>query len=221
MTKIRFLATGDLHSDKKLIEQIKKQTHNLQDIDYVLLVGDISEKNNDLKDMLGLFQSKPIFMAPGNHETKKKLEIMTKHYGVELIGNNPIQINKDLVIFGSNYTNMGEMGVHEEDLFIDMIDKHKAIKNTKHKIMLSHMPPDATNIGDASIFFPFIGGSIAVREFLEHYSIDMTLVGHIHETSGLEEIVSEKQQNRVLNVGVTFKIIEFDTETGEIKILNN
>jgi len=90
------------------------------------------------------------------------------------------------------------------------------IKNIKNKIFLSHIPPSNTTIGDSSVLFPFIGGSEGVRDFIDNHKIDLTLVGHIHESSGLEEIVSN---NLVVNVGKTYKIIEFDLEKRKLKLL--
>lgn len=217
--KIRFLATGDIHSDKKIINKIAKNV-DFNGIDYILLVGDISEKNNDFGQILGLFKGKPIFMTPGNHETKKKIDVLEKHYGVHMIGDNHIKINDNLVIFGTNYVNLGINAKSEQEIFEDLFTKHKNIKSYKSKIMLSHVPPVNTVIGDSSIFFPFIGGSEGLRVFLEHHKIDLTLVGHIHESSGLEELVSKEHNNKVLNVGQTFKIIEFDIESGKISIIN-
>ncbi len=216
MTKIRFLATADLHSKKKILEYIKKNAP-LEEIDFVFLGGDISEKNNDFADLLEMFKNKRIFMVPGNHETKKKIEILKKHYNIDLIGNRPILLHDDLAIFGTNYINIGPYGIPEEKIFENLIANFHAIKDVKNKILLSHLPPAGTKIGDASPFFPFIGGSDAVKEFLEHFHPDIALVGHIHETSGLEEIINK---TKVINVGQTFKVFEFDTQTGKLEIIN-
>lgn len=216
--KIRFLATGDIHSNKKIIDNISKNV-DFNNIDYILLLGDISDKKDDFSTLLSLFKKKSIFMVLGNHETKKKKDILEKHYSITMVGNKPININQDLVIFGTNYLNIGQYSKSELEIFEDLLEKHDKIKDHKFKIMLSHIPPSDTKIGNKSIFFPFIGGSEAIRVFLEKYKIDLTLVGHIHESSGLEELVSKEHKNRVLNVAQTFKIIEFNTETGKIEIL--
>jgi Icc-related predicted phosphoesterase len=213
--KIRFLASGDFHSDKKLISKIKN-SKELNSIDFVVLIGDISEKKNDFKDLLNVFKGKEIFMVPGNHESKKKLEILEKFYGVHLVGNQPVVVHDDLAFFGSNYVPLGPYGIVEEDILENLIKNYEAIADVKVKIHLSHLPPADTQIGDASPFFPFIGGSDAVRVFLEDFNPDMTLVGHIHESSGLEEIVNN---TKVVNVGRTFKIFEFDPKTSKIKII--
>jgi len=214
--KIKFLATGDIHSEKKLIENIKKYT-KIEDIDFILLNGDLSEKKNDFKNILSIFKGKPILMVPGNHESKKQLRILEEKYNVHILGNKPMIISDKIAIFGSNYLNIGEMKTNEQNILDNLIENLKPIKHIKNKILLSHLPPSDSLIGDSSPFFPYIGGSEAVSVFLENFNIDLTLVGHIHETSGLEELVFN---NKVLNVGRTSKIIEFDTHSEKINILN-
>ena len=210
--KIRFLATGDFHSDDKLIAKIKKEG-KLEDIDFVVLIGDISERKDDFAKLLSLFAGKDIFMVPGNHESKKSIDVLKEHYGVHLIGNQPVLIGDDLALFGSNYVPIGPYGLSEEEIFENLVANYDAVKDVKVKIHLSHLPPSETKIGNASPYYPFIGGSDAVRFFLENFKPDMTLVGHIHETSGLEEIVNK---TKVVNVGRTFKVFEFDPNSGKV-----
>ena len=206
--KLRFLATGDIHSDINLVNAIEQYT-NMEDIDFVIFTGDLSDKKQDFGKLLGVFKDKRIFMVPGNHESKKGLEALKKHYKVHLIGNSPIVFGEDLAIFGSNYINVGPYGLEEQSVFENIVQNFDAIKDTKFKIHLSHVPPVGTKIGDASPFFPFIGGSDAVRVFLENFEPDVTFVGHIHESSGLEEIVNK---TNVINIGRTFKVFEFDRD---------
>lgn len=210
--KIRFLATSDIHSDQNLLNAIEQYT-DWEDIDFVVLTGDLSDKKNDFENILSTFQDKKILMVPGNHETRKSIESLKTSYNIHLIGNNPLIINQNLVFFGSNYMSIGQYGINEEKVFENIIQNYEAIKDIKCKVHLSHIPPAETIIGNASPFFPIIEGSVAVREFLENFKPNMTLVGHIHESSGLEEIVNE---TKVVNIGKTFKIFEFDNETIEI-----
>lgn len=214
--KIRFLATGDFHSDKKLISNIQKY-NNFNEIDFVIFTGDLTEKKNDFKHLLSVFNGKQIFMVPGNHETKKHLSLLKKHYNVHLVGNSPVLINDDLALFGTNYINIGPYGIDEHSIFENLVENFNTVKDVKNKILLSHIPPIGTQIGDASPLFPMISGSMPIRMFLEHFDPGIALVGHIHETSGLEEIVNK---TKVVNVGRTSKLFEFDTEKAELNIIN-
>ncbi len=212
--KIRFLATGDFHSDLKLVNEIKNKV-NMNSIDFILFTGDLSDKKNDFKNLLEIFDKKQIFMVPGNHESRKNLETLKSMYNIHLVGNNPVIIDDDLVIFGTNYLSIGYYGIEEQKVFENLLENYKAIAHIPKKIHLSHIPPHKTKIGDGSPF-PFITGSPAVKAFLENFKPDITLVGHIHETSGLEEIVNK---TNVVNVGRTFKIIEFDSENKNLKVV--
>lgn len=205
--KIKFLATGDFHSDLKLVKRIKDSKH-FNDIDFILFIGDLSEKNNDFKDLFGNFKGKQIFMVPGNHESKQQLDILEKNYNVHLLGNAPVKIHDNLALFGSNYVPLGPYAISEEDIFENLKNNFDAVKDFKFKIMLNHLPPHNTTIGDMSPF-AFIEGGRGVREFIDNFTPEIALCGHIHESSGLEEIVNK---TKVINVGRTFKIFEFDTE---------
>lgn len=214
--KIKFLATGDIHSDKKIMNNISNYT-NFDEIDFVIFTGDLSENKNDFKKILSIFKNKQIIMTPGNHENKKQIKLLKEKYNISMIGDNPLKITKDLVIFGSNFLNVGKNGRSEQEIYDDLIKKIKSIENIENKILLSHIPPHNTKIGNASKFFPYIGGSLAISAILEDFDINLSLVGHIHESSGLEEVVFG---NKVLNVAKTSKIIEFDTNKKKLNIIN-
>lgn len=214
--KIRFLATGDIHSNKKLLDNISIY-NDFNNIDYILFIGDLSDKKNDFNQIINTFKNKPILMVQGNHETKKQLKVLENKYNIFMLNKDSKQIHSDLILFGPEFINLGFNSKNEEQIFNQLENRFQQIKNIKCKLFLSHMPPEETKIAMATPYYPYIGGSFAVKEFLENKKIDLTLVGHIHESSGLEEIVNN---NKILNVGKTSKIIEFDTNTKELKILN-
>ena len=193
-----------------------KKYVNMNDIDCVIFTGDLSDKHNDFSKLLGIFKEKKIFMVPGNHETRKKIDVLTQTYNVHLVGNSPILLHDNLALFGSNYIGIGPFGMHEQDIFENIVTNFKSIEDVKCKIHLNHMPPARTKMGDASPFFPMIGGSEAVRTFLDNFSCDLTLCGHIHETSGLEEIVGG---NLVRNMAQRFDVLEFNTLTSKLSVL--
>lgn len=209
--KFRFLATSDWHSDTNLISAIEKYV-DMNSIDFVLFTGDLLEKDIAFEKMLRPFKDKQIFMVPGNHETKKAIKLLEQHYKVHLIGNQPIRINDKIALFGTNYLSIGPYGIPEQDVLDNMIANFNAISDMPIKIQLNHIPPDDTEIGDASPF-SFIGGSPALRIFLENFQPDITFVGHIHESSGLEEIVNK---TRVINTAQSFKVFDIDVDKNQI-----
>ncbi len=211
-TKFRFVATSDWHSNLNVTNAIEKYV-DFDSIDFVIMTGDISENDNDFEKLFKPFKDKQIFFVPGNHESDTAIESLIKHYSIHLVGNSPVKINNDIAIFGTNYLSVGPFGIPEQEVLDNMVQNFKAIEDVPIKIQLNHIPPIDTEIGDASPF-PFITGSPALRIFLDNFSPDITFVGHIHETSGLEEIVNK---TRVINTAFTFKVFEVDTEKKEIK----
>lgn len=216
--KVRFLATGDFHSDLRMVEYIRQYVKDLNLIDFVLFVGDLSDRKDDFKKLLEIFDGKKIFMVPGNHESSKQLEVLREKYGVHIVGNSPVLLDDEasVAIFGSNYVPIGPFGVSEEGIFHNLIENFKAVEDAKFKIMLNHLPPYGTYIGSKSPF-PFVQGSIGVRAFLENFTPDVSFCGHIHESSGLEEIVNK---TNVVNVGRTFKVFEFDFDKSELSLVS-
>jgi Icc-related predicted phosphoesterase len=213
---IRFLACSDIHSDLKLIDKISKSV-DFNKIEFILFNGDLSNVPNDFAKLLKPFidNNKDIFMIPGNHETKHGIDSLKEFYNVKLIGNNPLIFgDNELGIFGTNYMEIGVNGKFEEEVFENMIENFSAVSKCKFKIQMNHIPAIDTMLGDASPY-PFVSGSEPLKQFLDsnEFCPDVCFVGHIHETSGLEEIVNK---TKVINLAETFKIFEFNFENNTL-----
>lgn len=214
---VRFLACSDFHSDLDLVKRIEKEV-DFSKVDFVLFGGDLSDEREDFSEMLAPFlkNKKKVLMVPGNHETRKGVKNLEKFYDVDLIGNSPLLFGGGrLAIFGTNYMEIGLSGRFEEEVFDNMKANFEAVSHADFKIQVNHIPPRGTEIGDASPF-PFVKGSEPLAEFLnsEEFCPDVCLVGHIHETSGLEEKVNK---TKLVNLANTFKLFEFDFEKKELK----
>ena len=213
---IRFLACSDIHSNLNLINDISKNV-NFSKIEFVLFNGDLSNVPSDFAKLLKPFidNNKDIFMIPGNHETKSGIKSLKEVYNVKLIGNKPLIFgDNELGIFGTNYMEIGAFSKFEKDIFDNMIENFIAVSKCKFKIQMNHIPAIDTMIGDASPY-PFISGSEPLKQFLDsdEFCPDVCFVGHIHETSGLEEIVNK---TRVINLAETFKVFEFNFENNSL-----
>lgn len=214
---IKFVACSDLHSNLDLVNKISNSI-DFSDIDFILFNGDLSNVPNDFSKVLKPFidNDKDIFMIPGNHETRKGIKNLENFYNVKLIGNNPLVFgDNDLAIFGTNYMEIGQNGKFEEDVFDNMVDNFNLVSDCKFKIQMNHIPACDTMLGDASPY-PFVMGSEPLKQFLDsnEFCPDVCFVGHIHETSGLEEIVNK---TKVINLAETFKVFEFNFKNNELK----
>lgn len=218
---IKFVACSDLHSNLELVNRISKSV-DFSDIDFVLFNGDLSNVPNDFAKVLKPFidNNKEIFMIPGNHETRNGINNLKEFYNVKLIGNNPLIFgDNELAIFGTNYMEIGQNGRFEEDVFDNMVDNFSLVSNCRFKIQMNHIPACDTMLGDASPYH-FVTGSEPLSQFLQsdEFCPDVCFVGHIHETSGLEEIVNK---TKVINLAETFKVFEFNFESrvlSEVKL---
>lgn len=209
---IKFLVCSDLHSNLNLVNRISKLV-DFSEIEFVLFNGDLSNNKNDFAKVLKPFieNSKEIFMIPGNHETRKGIDDLKEFYNVKLVGNRPLIFgDNELGIFGTNYMEIGQNGKFEEDVFDNMVDNFNLVSKCDFKIQMNHIPAIDTMLGDASPY-PFVSGSEPLKQFLDapEFCPDVCFVGHIHETSGLEEIVNK---TKVINLAETFKVFEFDFE---------
>lgn len=204
---LRFLATGDFHSDVSLVSLIKDSV-DLSTIDYILFIGDLSDTKQDYDKLLSIFGEIPILFVPGNHEISEELPFLSQEFNLHVLGDSPLIFPQlDLAILGSNILGIGPYGVGEDEVFFDLIEEYEKVKHISNKLLLYHLPPSDSQLSEMSPFYPFIGGSLGLRYFLSQAKIDLVLCGHIHESSGLSEEVDGSQ---VVNVGRTFKIIEFD-----------
>jgi Icc-related predicted phosphoesterase len=218
---IRFLACSDIHSNLELVSKISKSV-DFEKIDFILFNGDLSDVPNDFAKVLKPFidNNKEIFMIPGNHETKKGIDNLKEFYNVKLIGNSPLIFgDNNLGIFGTNYMEIGVHGKFEEDIFDNMVNNFSAVSECRFKIQMNHIPASDTMLGDASPY-PFVSGSEPLKQFLDSskFCPDVCFVGHIHETSGLEEIVNKTW---VINLAETFKIFEFNFQTNKLTEVKN
>lgn len=202
---LRFLVCGDFHSDLKIPNKILKSV-DLDKVDVVLFSGDLSDGKGDFKELLKPFANKRILMIPGNHETRKQINNLVDFYDVELLGNKPLIFNEKLAIFGSNYSSIGPYGISEDEVFTNLVENWKAVEDVPFKVQINHIPPTDTEIGDASPYH-FVTGSEALFDFLEDFSPDKLFVGHIHESSGLEEKIFNTDMVCVAN---TFRVFDFD-----------
>ena len=192
MTKI--MAVGDFHGDQILAEQLAKKEKK-EKIEIVILAGDITLANLDIKNLIGPFakEKKKILLIPGNHETPETSEFLSRMYSPYTHHLHGTHFQKGNVgFFGAGTANMGP-GQIPDSMIFDLLKKsHEKIKDLDHKIMVTHIHP----INSKSEFTGF-KGSPAVRLAIEKFKPTIAICSHIHEAAGLEEKIG---QTKVINV---------------------
>ena len=202
MNKCKILAFGDLHGDiglaKKLAEKADKEN-----VDLVVVCGDITYAEQSTKNLIGPFveKNKKVVLIPGNHESLATADFLAKLYGATNLHGYSIKC-KDIGLFGAGGANIGLFQIKEDEIFELLKKGFDYIKDSRVKIMVTHVHPTGTKMEHFSKFIP---GSKGVRKAVEEFQPDILLCSHVHEAEGIEEMIGK---TKVINVGRQGKIIE-------------
>lgn len=200
--KTKIMAVGDIHGDtglaKKLAERAKKE-----DVDVVILAGDITFAEQSLKEIIGPFAQakKDILIVPGNHEAVSTTAFLSEVYAPYSKHLHGYSFSKnDVGFFGAGTANMGIHQIKDSEIFSLLKKSHENIKDIKKKVMVTHIHPE----GSQSEFTGW-EGSPGVRKAIEIFRPDIAICSHIHEAAGLEEEIGK---TKVINVSRKAKIFE-------------
>jgi hypothetical protein len=182
--KTKILAIGDLHGDSGLAKKIAKQAEK-EKVDLIIIPGDLTWLEQPINNLIKPFDklNKKILILPGNHETLSTIQSFENAYkNVKNIHGGFFK-HKDIGFFGAGYsTNVGPFWIEEKEVFDLLKKSHDKIKDSKTKIMITHMHP----LGSSSEFTGF-EGSEAVTKAIKKFKPDFVINGHIHEAGGLIE----------------------------------
>ena len=197
--KTKILAVGDIHANstsiKRLVETAKKEN-----VDIVILAGDLTIAERDLKNIVGPFAKyHQVLLIPGNHESVATIDFLAELYKAKNIHGSYF-IKYNLGIFGAGGADIGIHQVEESEISALLKKGHEKIKNLEKKIMVTHIHP----LGTKSEFSGF-KGSKAVRKAIEEFQPDVAIHAHIHEAAGVEEQIGK---TRVINVSKKGKVFE-------------
>lgn len=201
--KLRILAAGDLHGDTSLAEKLAKQAKE-QSADIVILTGDITLEGSNTDNLLSPFvrENKKVLLIPGNHEPVATIDFLSKVYpGVKNLHGYSIK-QDDIGIFGAGSAHVGIFQVNEDEMFGLLKKSHNYIKDSKKKIMVTHIHPKGSKIEK---FSNWVQGSESVARAIKEFKPDIALCSHVHEASGIEEKIGN---TRVINVARRGVLIE-------------
>lgn len=201
---MKILAIGDIHGDGKLAKLVSEKAI-ANNVDYIILTGDLTNSDKFDKGMIGelIKSNKKVMFVPGNHDSPVMMDVISEIYKIKNIHGYGFKTkNKDIGIFGCSSVNIGDHALSEDEIYEVLEKSHEQIKDTKKKILISHVHPIDTTIDKMGIF----DGSIALKKAITKFKPDLLICSHIHEAKGIEEIVDK---TKIINVAKEAKIIEF------------
>jgi len=199
--KTKILAIGDIHGDTGLVKKLAKQTKK-ENIDMIILAGDLTFAEMSTQNLIGPFikQNKKVLIIPGNHETPATIDFLTQAYPQTRSLHGYYYLSDSFSVFGAGGGDVINI-TPEKEIFSLLEKSHNKIKNHKgKKIMVTHMHP----YGSKAEFSGF-PGSKSVAKAIKQFEPDILITAHIHEASGIEEIL---EKTKVINVARKPKIFE-------------
>ncbi|MGV8151128.1 MAG: metallophosphoesterase family protein [Candidatus Woesearchaeota archaeon] len=210
---MRILSAGDLHGDIGIVKKLAEKAER-ENVDLVILAGDLTEGDEKTDNMIGPFlkKNKKVLIVPGNHESTATADFLAQFYGIKNLHGYSVKFvdplkdgtkkSKHIGIFGCSGVNLGIHQITDKDAY-DLLKKgHEYIQDSDVKIMVSHVHPANSKMEKFTQFFE---GSKAVRRAIDKFQPDIMICSHVHEAEGLEEKIGK---TRVINVGSKGKIID-------------
>lgn len=207
---MKILSAGDIHGDRSLARKLADKAEK-ENVDLVILCGDLTMGEKSTEGILGPFvkKKKKVLLIPGNHESIATADFLAELYGQKNIHGYSIKMKdlgkskeNEIGFFGCSGVNIGMHRIEENEIFKLLKQGYNYIKDTKVKIMVTHVHPSDSMMEKFSKFVP---GSLGVKKAIDTFKPDILLCSHVHEAEGIEEKIGK---TRVINVGSAGKIIE-------------
>jgi len=194
---MKFLAFGDIHGDKGLARDLAKRAEK-ENVDFVVLCGDISNFDEDVEGVIGLFKQK-VFLVPGNHDTEATIDFLAELYKGKNLEGYGYRLG-EVGLFGCGSVNLGLFQKPESEIFELLRKGAYYVKDCKKRVLVSHVHPSDSKMEKFGW-----EGSKGLKKAIDEFKPDLVLCSHLHEAEGIEEKIGS---SKVINVGRKGKIIE-------------
>ncbi|MFA6023323.1 MAG: metallophosphoesterase [Candidatus Pacearchaeota archaeon] len=202
--KFKILAAGDIHGDTALTKRLAAKAKK-ENVDLVILTGDLTFIEQSTDNLIGPFAkvNKQVLLIPGNHETIATANFLSEVYDNAKNIHGYAAKFGNIGIFGAGGANIGPFSRLKESELYDLLSQgFSKVKDSKIKILVTHVHPSNTLIEKFTQFFP---GSSGVEKAIKRFKPDIALCSHVHEAWGIEEKIGN---TKLFNVGREGKIIE-------------
>ena len=202
-SKIKILAASDIHGDSSLAKKLALKAEK-EKVDLVILCGDLTIQDNLMQGIISPFtkKNKKVILIPENHETLATADFLAELYDATNLHGYSIKF-KDVGLFGCGAANSGLSKMSDKEVYDVLKRSFNYIKDTRKKIMVTHVHPQGSNIEK---FSTIVKGSGGVTKAIKQLKPDLLLCGHVHEAAGIEEKIGS---TRIINVGREGTILEF------------
>lgn len=203
-SKLKILAIGDLHGDSRQASKLAEKALK-EKVDLVILSGDITQGESSLDYLVGPFAKRKIevLLIPGNHETLSSANFLEKAYSPYVKNIHGLGLKKKNVgIFAAGGANIGLFQWNEKEVYDTLKKGFEKIKDSKKKIMITHVHPSNSLMEKLTSFFE---GSEGIEKAIKKFQPDLAICSHVHEAEGMEEKIGK---TKLVNVGKRGKIIE-------------
>lgn len=197
---MKILAFADIHGDKKRAKEHAEKARR-ENVDLVVICGDISKDEDDITQLLGVFQGMKVLFIPGNHDGFTSSDFWTQMYGFKNLHGYG-EVVGDVGFFGCGFANVGLTALTDNEMFELLKKGFYTVRNAKKKVMLTHNHPSGTLMEK---FSQFVHGSAGVKKALDTFKPELAFCSHIHEAEGVEEKVGN---TTLINIGRMGRILE-------------
>jgi uncharacterized protein len=195
---------ADIHGSLKPLIGLAKTLTVMDDLEYVILLGDFSRDFNDpgrnrqdIMDVFNILRGFNVLAIPGNCDQRESVEYF-REKGAGLHNCVVSDGRVDIVgLGGGNPTPFNTpFEFSEADIERYLLNLYSHVKDAEKSVMAVHTPPYDTQcdmIGDGSHV-----GSKAVRAVIERVQPGLVVCSHIHESGGRKDRIGRTD---VYNVG--------------------
>lgn len=214
MTDIVFIT--DIHGNTAAATAV----FDIEDPDYVLIGGDITDLGQSLEGVIPFMSEipAPTFAVPGNCDSRGIISVIEASDAVS-IHNKSIDIGDITVVGlgGSNKTPFGTPFEHTEDEIDEILGGLVSkMKKNRFNILVSHAPP----YGALDSIAPDVNvGSHSVAKYVKDF--DIICCGHIHEQKGIAELNGRICVNPGMGKEGNYALITLDEENDPEIVLKN
>jgi putative phosphoesterase len=184
---MKIFAVGDIHGEIKYFDTASEL---IRSADLVVLCGDLTRRGGraDAERVISQIEryTSSIIAVHGNWD-RDEVRTFLEGRGYSVHGRGKIVEGIGFFgVGGSSQTPMNTVSEYTEDEISEFLHVgHRNIAGAGKKVLVSHVPP--RKVRDRT-FIGLRGGSRAVRDFIDNNSVDLCLVGHIHEAHGEERV---------------------------------